>query len=195
MKYVLDIILSIIGCFALLPLFLIIAIAIKLSSKGPIFYKQVRTGQHFKPFQVLKFRTMIIDADKKGPGITTSHDPRITPIGHLLRKTKCDELPQLINVIKGDMSLVGPRPELKTYIDLFKEDYAIILGIKPGITDNASIVFMNENTLLSQAKDPEKIYIEHILPQKIILYKKYIHTISFKKDLSLIFQTIFKILT
>ena len=192
-KSLLDIVLSIMGIFVLLPLFVVVAVAIKLSSKGPVFYKQVRIGQYFKPFQVLKFRTMVVNADKQGLLITASGDARITPVGRFLRKTKCDELPQLINVIKGDMALVGPRPEVKSYVDLFKKEYEVILRIKPGITDNASIAFINEENLLAQSKNSEKIYIEDIMPKKIVLYKKYIDSISFKNDFFLIFQTVFKI--
>tara|TARA_B100001113_G_C20970364_1_gene561513 strand:- start:156 stop:797 length:642 start_codon:yes stop_codon:yes gene_type:complete len=193
-KPLIDTTLSIIGLILLFPLLIVICIAIKITSQGPLIYKQQRYGQHFKPFYLLKFRSMIPNADKKGLLITTKNDPRITPIGKWLRKTKCDELPQLINVIKGDMALVGPRPEVKKYIDHFKKDYKKILSIKPGITDNAAITYINEESLLANSKIPEETYIKEILPQKIKLYLEYIHSITAKKDIHIIIQTLFKLI-
>jgi lipopolysaccharide/colanic/teichoic acid biosynthesis glycosyltransferase len=192
-KPLLDSGLALIGILILSPLLLTIAIAIKLTSNGPTLYKQQRYGQNFRPFQVLKFRSMIINANQKGLLITAQNDPRITPIGKILRKTKCDELPQLINVLKGDMALVGPRPEVKKYIDHFKTDYEKILSIKPGITDNAAIAFINEEELLANKSEPEHTYIHDILPKKIELYHQYIRTISFKTDIKIIFKTLFKL--
>ena len=133
---------------------------------------------------------MTINADQSGLLITATNDPRITPLGKLLRRTKCDELPQLINVIKGDMALVGPRPEVKTYIDHFKTDYKKVLRVKPGITDNAAITFIDEETLLAKSKKPEHTYIQTILPQKITLYHQYINTLTFKTDIKIIFKTL-----
>jgi len=192
-KPLLDGYLSLIGILILSPLLIIIAIAIKLTSKGPIIYKQQRYGQHFTPFQLLKFRSMVVNADQKGLLITQKNDPRITAMGKWLRKTKCDELPQLINVIKGDMALVGPRPEVKTYIDHFKTDYEKVLRVKPGITDNAAITFIDEETLLAKSKKPEHTYIQTILPKKITLYHQYINTLTFKTDIKIIFKTLLKI--
>jgi len=189
-KRVFDIIASIVGLIILSPIFLGIAIIIKLTSEGPVFYIQKRMGKNFKEFNLYKFRSMIVDADKKGLQITSGDDPRITKIGKIIRKTKLDELPQLINVIKGDMSLVGPRPEVKKYVMLKKDDYKKILSIRPGITDLAAIEFRDEEEILAQYEDKEKTYIEIILPKKIELYNKYINNISFKNDINIILKTL-----
>jgi len=185
-----DFIASLIGLIVLSPFLFIIAIWIKLSSKGPIFYVQKRVGKNFKEFNLYKFRSMIIDADKKGLLVTSGDDPRVTKVGRFIRKYKIDELPQLFNVLKGDMSLVGPRPEVKKYVDLKRDDYKKILSIKPGITDNAAIEFVNEEDLLKQFEDKEKAYLKEILPKKIELYKQYINNISFKNDIKLILDTV-----
>ena len=189
-----DFFASLIGIIALSPLFLIIAILIKLYDGGPIFFKQKRIGQNFKPFYIYKFRTMIVDAEKVGPSITKGEDPRITPFGSFLRKFKLDEFPQLFNVLKGDMSLVGPRPEVEKYVKLFKEDYKQILQVKPGITDYASIYFRDEESILKNYLNPEEGYVKEVLPQKIKFYKKYLEDISFLIDLKLIFLTFWKII-
>ena len=197
-KRAFDFLVSLIGLIILSPLFGIISILIKIHDKGPIFFKQKRIGQNFKPFYIYKFRTMIINAENKGPLITKEDDPRITALGKFLRKFKIDELPQLINVLKGDMSLVGPRPEVEKYVNFFKKDYKEILKIKPGITDYATIYFKDEELILKKfAKNNENIeevYLKQILPQKIKFYKKYLQEISFFTDLKLIFLTIWKIL-
>jgi lipopolysaccharide/colanic/teichoic acid biosynthesis glycosyltransferase len=192
-KRIFDVVASSIGLIVLLPVFIVIAILIKLNDKGPIFYKQKRIGQNFKPFELLKFRTMVVNADKIGPAITKDGDPRTTKIGKFLRKTKLDELPQLWNVIRGDMSIVGPRPEVEKYIRYYKYDYKEILKVKPGITDYAAIKFRNEEEILSQFEDVEKAYIEHILPKKINLYKIYINKVGFLTDLKIIFNTLWRI--
>ncbi len=197
-KRAFDFLVSLIGLIILSPLFGIVSILIKIHDKGPIFFKQKRIGQNFKPFYIYKFRTMIINAENKGPLITKEDDPRITALGKFLRKFKIDELPQLINVLKGDMSLVGPRPEVEKYVNFFKKDYKEILKIKPGITDYATIYFKDEELILKKfAKNNENIeevYLKQILPQKIKFYKKYLQEISFFTDLKLIFLTIWKIL-
>lgn len=194
-KRIFDVTASIIGLIVLLPLFIIIAILIKLNDKGPIFYKQKRMGQNFKPFELLKFRTMVVNADKIGPAVTKDGDPRITKIGKFLRKTKLDELPQLWNVIRGDMSIVGPRPEVEKYIQYYENDYKEILKVRPGITDYATIKFRNEEEILSKYDDTESAYIKYVLPEKIKLYKTYIKEISFFTDLKIIFWTLWRIVS
>ena len=189
-KRVFDLLASAIGLLLLLPLFIVIAIWIKLSSKGPVFYTQKRVGKEFKEFNLYKFRSMVVDADRKGPGVTSSDDPRITKVGKFLRDTKLDELPQLLNVLKGEMSLVGPRPELKKFVDAKREEYRKVLSVKPGITDNAAIAFRNEEEIMSQYEDKEKAYIEFVLPKKIQLYYDYIDRISFVNDIKLILKTL-----
>jgi lipopolysaccharide/colanic/teichoic acid biosynthesis glycosyltransferase len=194
-KRIFDVATSIIGLIVLLPLFIIIAILIKLNDKGPIFYKQKRIGQNFKPFELLKFRTMVVNADKIGPAVTKDGDPRITKIGKFLRKTKLDELPQLWNVIRGDMSIVGPRPEVEKYIQYYEDDYKEILKVRPGITDYATIKFRNEEEILSKYDNTESAYIKYVLPEKIKLYKTYIKEISFLTDLKIIFWTLWRIVS
>ena len=189
-KRVFDIVATIIGSILLLPLIIPIALWIKLSSKGPLFYVQKRVGKDFKEFDLYKFRSMIIDADKVGPSVTSGDDPRITKVGKIIRRTKIDELPQLLNVLKGDMSLVGPRPEVMKFVEQKKEAYKKVLSVKPGITDNAAIEFRDEETIMEQYDDKEKAYIDIVLPEKIKLYYKYIDTISFTNDIKLILKTL-----
>jgi lipopolysaccharide/colanic/teichoic acid biosynthesis glycosyltransferase len=189
-KRVFDIIATIVGSILLLPLIIPIALWIKLSSKGPLFYVQKRVGKDFKEFDLYKFRSMIIDADKVGPSVTSGDDPRITKVGKIIRRTKIDELPQLLNVLKGDMSLVGPRPEVMKFVEQKKEAYKKVLSVKPGITDNAAIEFRDEETIMEQYDDKEKAYIDIVLPEKIKLYYKYIDTISFTNDIKLILKTL-----
>jgi lipopolysaccharide/colanic/teichoic acid biosynthesis glycosyltransferase len=190
----LDIIVSLISIILLLPIFVVIAILIKLDTKGPIFYIQQRVGRDFKKFGLYKFRTMVVNADKIGPLVTKDRDPRITRVGYYLRKWKLDELPQFFNVLKGDMSLVGPRPEVERYIDLFRDEYKVILSIKPGITDYATIHFRDEEDIIAQFEDVEKGYTEIVLPKKIELYKKYIEEISLMTDIKILFLTFLKVL-
>jgi len=189
-KRAFDIVATMIGSTILLPIIIPISIWIKLSSKGPLFYIQKRVGKDFKEFNLYKFRSMIVDADKVGPSITSGDDTRITEVGKIIRKTKIDELPQLLNVLKGDMSLVGPRPEVMKFVKHKKEQYKKVLSVKPGITDNAAIEFRDEETIMEQYKDKEKTYIDIVLPQKIELYYHYIDTISFANDLKLILKTL-----
>ena len=193
-KRIFDFFSSLIGIFLFLLFYFIIGILIKIEDKGPVLYKSKRIGQNFKPFFLLKFRSMIVNADKIGPLITKEKDPRITKIGKFLRKTKIDEFPQLFNVLKGEMSIVGPRPEVEKYISYFKKDYKKILSIKPGITDYAAIEFRNEEEILDKFENIEESYIKEILPQKINLYKKYLNEVGFITDLNIIFKTIWKIL-
>ena len=165
MKRVLDFLLSAVGLLVLAPLFAVVAIAVRVTSPGPVLFKQRRMGLHMKPFYILKFRTMVENAAELGPGITVGEDQRITKMGHLLRKTKIDELPQLWNVLCGDMALVGSRPELEQYVLMYAQDYRTILKARPGITDVASIVYRDESEILAQSKDPEETYVHVVLPE------------------------------
>lgn len=193
-----DLFFSLVGIILLLPFLIIIAICIKIESKGPLFYKQIRIGRGGDKFVLLKFRTMLIGSDKLGFLTIGMNDPRITSVGMFLRKFKIDELPQLINVIKGDMSIVGPRPEVPKYVDLYTEEQKKVFSIRPGITDYASIKFANENEILALSENPEKTYIDEIMPYKIEMNMKYINNpkislyfliliLTFKKILNLRF--------
>ena len=195
MKRLFDIIASGLGLIVLSPLFLILAIWIKLDSKGPVFYRQVRVGRHNKDFRIFKFRSMRVGSDKGSLVTIGGHDPRITRSGYFIRKFKFDELPQLINVFIGDMSLVGPRPEVRHYVDHWTPEQMHVLDVRPGITDPASIKFRNENELMEQAEDPEKYYIEVIMQEKIRLYLEYVEKHSFFYDIALIFKTFWVIVS
>jgi lipopolysaccharide/colanic/teichoic acid biosynthesis glycosyltransferase len=187
-KRAMDVLASALGLFVLLPLLLAVAVAIKLDSPGPILFRQVRIGRRMRPFEILKFRTMI--AESPGAPLTVGSDARITRVGRLLRKLKMDELPQLINVLRGEMSLVGPRPEVLRYVAFYPREFAEILAVRPGITDAASIRYRDEATLLAQAEDAEAEYRNRILPDKIALARMYVHRASLRYDLALIFKTI-----
>ena len=189
MKRIFDVIASGLGLIVLSPLFLILAIWIKLDNKGPVFYRQVRVGYNNKDFRIFKFRSMRVGADKGSLVTIGGHDPRVTRSGYFIRKFKFDELPQLINVFLGDMSLVGPRPEVRHYVDYWTPEQMHVLDVRPGITDPASIKFRNENELMEQAEDPEKYYIEVIMQEKIKLYLEYVEKHNFFYDLGLIFKT------
>ena len=190
-----DFVASFFGLMLLTPIFVLAALWIKIDSRGPIFFRQERVGFQGVPFRIHKFRTMILDAEKIGKQITVGADSRITAVGNFLRKYKLDELPQLIDVLVGDMSLVGPRPEVPKYIDCYSDDEKHdVLSVKPGITDNASIEFRDENELLASSKDPEAAYINEVLPRKIALYRKYVRERSFFGDVVIIFKTIFLII-
>ncbi len=189
MKRLFDIIASGLGLIVLSPLFLVLAIWIKLDSKGPVFYRQVRVGFKNKEFRIFKFRSMRVGADKGSLVTIGGHDPRVTKSGYFIRKFKFDELPQLINVFLGDMSLVGPRPEVRHYVDYWTPEQMHVLDVRPGITDPASIKFRNENELMEKAEDPEKYYIEVIMQEKIKLYLEYVEKHSFLYDIGLIFKT------
>lgn len=193
LKRIFDIALSLFGLILLLPFMLIIAILIKLDSKGPVFFKQVRVTKNGREFKIFKYRTMRVGSDKYSQ-ITVGKDNRITKIGAFLRKYKLDEIPQLINVLLGDMSLVGPRPEVPKYVTLYTDEQKEILKVRAGITDYASIEFSDENDLLASEEDPEKAYIEKVMPKKIELNKKYISEISILTDIKIILLTIKKIL-
>ena len=194
MKRLFDILLSGLGLVIISPLLLIVAIWIKLDSPGPIFYRQVRVGRYNKDFRIFKFRSMRIGSDKGSLVTIGGRDPRITRSGYFIRKFKIDELPQLINVLVGDMSLVGPRPEVRHYVNYWTEEQMHVLDVRPGITDPASIKFRNENELLAQAEDPEKYYIEVIMQEKIKLYLDKKKKNSLWYDIKLIFQTFWVII-
>jgi lipopolysaccharide/colanic/teichoic acid biosynthesis glycosyltransferase len=189
LKRTFDLIAATLGLIILSPFFLAIAASVKLSSPGPVFFRQERIGRNFVPFRIFKFRTMEV-CDAPESLITIKGDPRVTPFGRFLRETKLDELPQLINVLKGEMSLVGPRPEVLEYVGQFRADYEEILRVRPGMTDEASVVYRNEEKLLAGADDPHDAYIRIVLPKKISLAKEYVRKRSFSHDLSLIIRTL-----
>jgi len=195
LKRLFDIVCSFIGIVILLPVFIVISLFIILDSRGGIFYRQVRVGKNSKDFFLLKFRTMQSGADKKGLLTVGSKDSRVTRVGYYLRKYKLDELPQLFNVLFGSMSLVGPRPEVRKYVDLYNAEQQQVLSVKPGITDYASIEYANENEILAKAQNPEQTYINEIMPHKLLLNLKYIHEQGFIIDIKIIFRTIGKIVS
>lgn len=195
MKRLFDIVASGIGLVLLSPLFLVLAIWIKMDSKGPVFYRQVRVGKNNKNFRILKFRSMYVGADKGSLVTIGGRDPRITRSGYYIRKYKFDEIPQLINVFIGDMSLVGPRPEVRYYVNCWTSEQMHVLDVRPGITDPASIKFRNENELMEKAEDPEDYYINVIMQEKIKLYLEYVENASFWYDIKLIFMTFKVIIT
>ena len=195
LKRLFDLMITIPMLLLVSPFFLIIALLIKLGSKGPVFYMQTRVGLNNRDFKIFKFRTMHINADKAGLLTVGGRDPRVTPIGFFLRKYKLDELPQLLNVLFGSMSLVGPRPEVRKYVDLYNAEQQKVLSVKPGITDYASIEYSEENDLLAKSNDPEKTYIEEIMPAKLLLNQKYIAEKSIITDLKIIGMTAAKIIS
>ena len=189
MKRLFDIVASGLGLILLSPLFLVLAIWIKVDSEGPVFYRQIRVGRYNRDFRIFKFRSMRAGSDTGSLITIGGRDPRITRSGYLIRKFKLDELPQLINVFVGDMSLVGPRPEVRHYVNFWTPAQMHVLDVRPGITDPASIKFLNESELLEKAEDPEKYYIEVIMQEKIRLYLEYVEKHNFFYDLALIFKT------
>lgn len=191
-KRIFDLICSTLGLIVLSPVLIGIAIKIKSGSDGPVFFKQVRVGEEGREFEILKYRTMVVDAEKLGKQITVGNDNRITKIGAFLRKYKLDELPQLINVFKGDMSLVGPRPEVPRYVKLYNEEQKKVLDVKPGITDLASIRYRDENDLLGGVDNPEEFYINTIMPDKLALNLEYISKNNIFFDIYIILKTIIK---
>ena len=195
MKRLFDILASGCGLLVLSPVFIIVAIWIKLDSQGPVFYRQTRVGRYNKDFRIFKFRSMRVGSDKGSLVTIGGRDPRVTRSGYFIRKFKIDELPQLINVFTGDMSLVGPRPEVRHYVNYWTPDQMRVLDVRPGITDPASIRFRNENELLEKAQDPERYYIDVIMQEKIKLYLEYVEKSSFWYDIKLIFQTFKVIIT
>lgn len=195
MKRLFDITASGLGLLVLSPLFLILAVWIKLDSPGPVFYRQVRVGRGNKDFRLFKFRSMRVGSDKKGLITVGGHDPRVTRSGYYIRKYKLDELPQLINVFVGDMSLVGPRPEVRKYVDLYTPEQLRVLDVRPGITDMASIRYRNENELLEQAADPEQYYRDVVMQDKLRINLEYVADHSFVNDLKIIFMTFNAVVT
>jgi lipopolysaccharide/colanic/teichoic acid biosynthesis glycosyltransferase len=193
-KRLLDIVLSFCGVVILMPFGLILACLVVLGSKGPVFYKQQRVGKGNQDFSLLKFRSMRTGSDKKGLLTVGNSDSRITSTGVFLRKYKLDELPQLINVLMGDMSLVGPRPEVRKYVDMYSKEQLKVLSLRPGITDYASLEYIDEDALLGASSDPEKTYIQAIMPKKLELNLRYVQEQSTLVDIKLIFATIKKIL-
>jgi lipopolysaccharide/colanic/teichoic acid biosynthesis glycosyltransferase len=185
-----DILLAFVGIVFLAPFFVLIALLVKVGSQGPVLYIQWRVGKHGVPFRLFKFRTMHVAADKKGLLTIGGKDTRVTGIGYFLRKYKLDELPQLLNVLRGDMSIVGPRPEVQKYVDLYNADQRRVLSVRPGITDQASITFRNESELLAQVADPEGYYVSEIMPRKIELNYLYIQNQSLKEYFRIIFRTL-----
>lgn len=189
-----DIFFSILGLVVLSPLFLVVAVWIKLDSRGPVFYRQVRVGRHNRDFRIFKFRSMRVGSDKGSLVTIGGRDPRITRSGYIIRKLKLDELPQLINVLKGDMSFVGPRPEVRHYVDYWTEEQMVVLSVRPGITDPASIKFRNENELMATAENPEEYYINEIMQEKLKLYIEYVNHHSLLTDIGLIFKTLWVVI-
>ena len=195
MKRLVDIVLSLFGLLVLLPFFAVAAVAIVLDSKGGVFFLQTRVGKDNKDFKLFKFRTMGVNAESKGQLTIGGNDSRITRVGHFLRRYKLDELPQLLNVLLGDMSLVGPRPEVRRYVDLYAPEQQQVLSIKPGLTDYASIKYVDESELLAKAENPEQFYIKTIMPDKLAINLKYIKSRSLAMDMGILFKTIGKILS
>jgi len=192
-KRTFDVVAAGLGLLVLSPLFAAVALAVKLDSQGPVFFRQQRVGRNFRPFAMYKFRTMVVDAPKLGGQLTVTGDPRVTRSGRWLRKLKIDELPQLINVVTGDMSLVGPRPEVSRYVDQMRDAYREVLSVRPGITDLASLKYRDESEILASAEDPEQAYIHQILPDKIAISRQYIRQASLWLDVKIILQTLLRI--
>lgn len=189
-----DILFSLIGLICLFPFFIFISFFIFITSKGGVFFVQLRVGKNNKDFKLYKFRTMFLNSDSKGLLTVGNNDKRITKLGYYLRKNKLDELPQLINVLNGTMSLVGPRPEVRKYVNLYNSEQKSILDVKPGITDLASIMYYNENEILANSVNPEQTYINEIMPIKLELNKQYINEMSLFTDLKIIFKTFIKLI-
>lgn len=191
LKRAFDLIGALTAVVLLSPLLASIALGVKFSSRGPVFFRQERMGRGFVPFRIFKFRTMVADAERLGGPLTHgAADPRITRLGAWLRRTKIDELPQLFNVVTGDMSLVGPRPEVRKYVEMFADDYTEILSVRPGITDSASLRFRDEAALLGRTANPESLYVSEILPQKIEMAKQYVRSVSLSHDLKVLVLTL-----
>ena len=193
-KRIFDIVLSLLILIITSPFFLLLAIAIKLDSPGPVFYRQVRVGLYGQDFRIFKFRTMVQNADKIGLSLTVGDDPRITRVGRFIRKCRLDEFSQLLNVLSGSMSLVGPRPEVRRYVDAYRPEYMATLLVRPGITAPSSIAFKDEDRLLENSEDPEKTYIEEVLPPKMKLNLEYLERISVWGDIKILFQTVAAVL-
>ena len=190
-KRVYDLCFATLGLVALSPLLLLIALLVKLSDGGAVFFRQERVGQFGRPFRVWKFRTMVMNAEKSGPSVTRGGDPRITPVGRFLRRTKLDELPQLWNVFRGEMSFVGPRPEVPRYVAQYTPQQRKILDLKPGITDVSTLEFRREEELLSGKQDTEKYYLEHCVPRKIEISLQYSKKATLFRDTQVVLKTLF----
>lgn len=195
MKRTFDIVMSGLGLICLSPLFLVLAVWIKCDSAGPVFYRQVRVGRYNKDFRLFKFRSMRPGSDRKGLITVGGRDPRVTRSGYYIRKYKLDELPQLINVFIGDMSLVGPRPEVRKYVDMYNAEQMHVLDVRPGITSLASIRYRDENDILAAAEDPDRAYVEQVMPDKIAIDLEYVSKASLATDIVLIFRTFKAILS
>ncbi len=193
MKRIFDILVSILSLMALFPVMLMIAIWILIDSRGGVFFKQIRVGRNNKNFKMLKFRSMQPDSEKKGMLTVGGRDPRITSAGYYLRKSKLDELPQLLNIFIGDMSFVGPRPEVRKYVDLYTPEQMQVLRVRPGLTDPASLQYFDENVLLEKSDEPEKVYIKSIMPAKLEINLKYMAERSFASDIKVILKTVYRI--
>lgn len=189
-----DLSVSIVSLVILLPVFLLVAVAIKLEDGGPVFFFQERVGRNFSTFKVVKFRTMTTDPQVAGPLVTSENDKRITKVGKILRKLKIDELPQIFNVLRGEMSIVGPRPEVPKYVKLFEKEYRKLLTVRPGMTGYASVVFRNEEQILSRYTEPETAYVTEILPKKIKLELIYVSRVSFIFDIKIFLWTFLKVI-
>jgi len=187
-----DLVASAAGLLILSPVFLVIVVAIRATSPGPAFYRATRIGKDGREFRLYKFRSMVVDADRQGPGITTAGDSRVTPIGRFLRRSKLDELPQLFNVLKGDMSLVGPRPEDPRYVALYTPEQRAVLTVRPGITSLASVQYRHEEAMLN-GDDWERVYVQEILPNKLAVDLEYIRNATLKTDIALILRTLLAI--
>ena len=189
MKRLCDIVLSAVGLLCLSPLLLVVALWVKIDSTGPVFYRQLRVGRYNTDFRIYKFRSMYTDSDKRGLITIGGHDPRVTRAGYYIRKLKLDELPQLINVLLGDMSFVGPRPEVRKYVDMYTPEQLHVLDVRPGITDAASIKYRNENDILARQANPERYYIDVVMQDKLRINLEYVAHNSLLEDLKLIFET------
>jgi lipopolysaccharide/colanic/teichoic acid biosynthesis glycosyltransferase len=192
-KRTFDVLASAAGLLVASPILALAALAVRLDSPGPVLFVQERVGRNFRRFGIYKFRTMVADAPQRGGPITFGADPRVTRVGRLLRRTKIDELPQLLNILLGHMSLVGPRPEVPKYVEMFREEYAYLLSVRPGLTDPASVKYRDEAEQLAASPEPAREYAERILPDKIALARQYVAAATFTGDLAILAQTILRV--
>ncbi len=193
LKRLFDIVAAAVLALVLAPVMLLIAALVRLDCPGPVLFRQVRVGRRLRPFQIFKFRTMVVEAERNGPGITIGRDPRVTRVGRILRRFDLDELPSLLNVLRGDMSIVGPRPEVPEYLPYYTEEQRQVFSVRPGLTDLGTLAFRNEAAYLV-SDDPQRVYVQEILPRKLALNLEYVKNRSFLLDLRLIFRTLIKIL-
>ncbi|MFH1937522.1 MAG: sugar transferase [Bacteroidota bacterium] len=188
-----DILLSLTGLLILTPIMLVAIFIISLDSRGPVFFRQTRVGRNGRDFRMIKFRTMATGADKRGDLTVGTRDSRITPVGYFLRRYKLDEIPQLLNVLKGDMSMVGPRPEVRKFVEMYSDEQKKVLSVRPGITDYASIEFINENEILGRSENPEQTYINEVMPAKILLNMRFINEPTIGNYFRILWNTLFRI--